>query len=163
MKKTLLLMVVALGLVGAAGCSDKHSGARPMSEPDAIFTGVLPAADADGVRYTLKLDYDDDRGNMAGDYDLVETYLVADSIQKSGARDANSFRSEGDFTVDEGSGTNAGKKFIKLVSDRRDSSAGSAEGPLYFLVESDTTLVLVDQNLTPSSNPGLNYTLRKVK
>lgn len=162
MKKTVMFMALAMGLAAATGCSNQKVNMSVADKPDAVYTGVLPAADADGVRYTLKLDYDDDKGNLAGDYDLVEVYLKADTTMKAGARDTNTFKSEGDFTIDEGTGANAGKKYLKLTSDRKDSSAGSVTGPLFFLIDNDSTLTLVGADLTPSVNPGLNYTLKKV-
>lgn len=156
------IMAALAVAMGAASCSHNGKSCNVADVPDRIYTGVLPAADAEGVRYTLKLDYDDDKGNLAGDYDLVEAYLVSDSISKTGHKDSSLFKSEGDFVIEDGTGENAGKRYIKLMSDRKDSSAGSVTGPLYFLVESDSTLVLVDSQLKQSETPGLNYTLRLV-
>ena len=63
----------------------------------------------------------------------------------------------------EGDGANSGKTYIKLVQDPGESSKGSDSGPLYFLVESDSTLVMVNAELQESTIPGLNYTLKIVK
>lgn len=93
----------------------------------------------------------------------MEVYVQNDSTKASGFRDAASFKSEGDFTVISGQGADSNKKYLKLVKDNRDSSAGSVDGPLYFLVDSDSTLVMVNDQLQPSETPGLNYTLTLVK
>lgn len=162
MKKAFLsLAALALVAVGAVSCQskcDKAAGVMNNSDDDVAYTGLIPAADALGVRYTLLLDYDDN--NTKGDYDLIETYVMADTLSASGLKDADSFKSEGDFTVGK---TQDGKSYLKLVQDLKDSSAGSAAGPLYFLVDSDSTLTLVGEDLQPSVTPGMNYTLNKVK
>ncbi len=76
-----------------------------------------------------------------------------------GFKDGKSFKSEGDFTVMD----KDGKKYLKLVKDAKDSAEGSAETPMYFLVESDSTIVMVNQNLEVSETPGMNYTLKLSK
>lgn len=159
MKKTTILGAAAavLAVAGMASCdgakSDKGHHDQDKVE---VYTGVLPAADADGVRYDLRLDYDDDHNFTDGDYDLRETYLTADSTATSGYTDGKSFLSEGDFTVNK----QDGKTYLKLVQDLKDSQAGSNVGPMYFLVESDSTLVLVNDQLRKADNPDMNYTLR---
>lgn len=163
MKAPFYAVAATLAMVGLAACSgnncSSNSAANTKGDIDEVYTGVLPAADAAGVRYTLKLDYDDDAKNMHGDYDLVETYLVTDSVGTLGVRDGVSYKSEGDFT----STQKDGKTYLTLVQDKKDSSAGSVGGPLYFLVESDSTLVMVNADLQPSAADSLNYTLTKVK
>ena len=155
-----------MAMVMMAACSGSQKTNMPGRTGDCkdeVFTGVLPAADADGVRYTLKLDYDDDKNNTEGDYDLVEVYLVGDSTSSTGYKDGARFKSEGDFTVMNGTGANASKTYIKLTQDARDSSKGSNGGPMYFLVESDSTLVMVNAELEQSVMPGMNYTLKLVR
>lgn len=162
MKKILYLAVVALSVLGMSACSGKScdgkkscDGNECAKKGDMVYTGVLPAADAAGVRYTLKLDYDN---KQKGDYDLVETYLVGDTTSTTGYRDDKSFTSEGDFTVI----AKDGKDYLQLIQDVKDSMQGSAT-TLNFLVESDSTLVLVNSDFQPSETPGLNYTLKCVK
>ncbi len=160
--KTLTLASAATVLAISLGACSQNNGKNRVADfndEDQVYTGVLPGADTDGIRYTLRLDYDDDHNNTEGDYKLVETYLAADSLNRTGLKDLKSFKSEGDFTVE----NKDGKKYLKLVQDRKDSSVGSAEGPLYFLVDSDSTLTLVGENLQISETPGLNYTLKIVK
>lgn len=166
MKKGFLYVAMFSALLmGACSQNGKNcaTGAACGNDNDKVYTGLLPAADAAGVRYVLRLDYDDDHGYTSGDYDLVEVYVQNDSTKASGFRDAASFKSEGDFTVISGQGADSNKKYLKLVKDNRDSSAGSVDGPLYFLVDSDSTLVMVNDQLQPSETPGLNYTLILVK
>lgn len=168
MKKTFYITAACATLLMAGACSgnnksagiDKSAKAGDRTE---VYTGVIPAADASGIRYTLKLDFDDDHNYTKGDYDLLETYFAGDSISPTGLKDLKSFTSEGDFTVEKGQGANSGKTYLKLVQDAKDSSAGSNAGPLYFLVESDSTIVMVNSDLQPSETPGLNYTLKIAK
>lgn len=164
MKKTMLMMAAALSMMTLAACSgnQKSSGDKSNCEKGdkkELYTGVLPAADTDGVRYALKLEYDDDHNYTDGDYDLLETYLERDTTNAVGFKDGKSFKSEGDFTVMD----KDGKKYLKLVQDVKDSAKGSIEGPLYFLVESDSTIVMVNSDLQLSETPGMNYTLTRAK
>ena len=82
-----------MALFSMASCAGNQNGKCCNSVEckggDKVYTGLLPAADAEGVRYTLKLDYDDDKNNMEGDYDLLETYVVGDSLSMTGHKDAN--------------------------------------------------------------------------
>ncbi len=159
MKKLRILGAAAavLAVAGLASCDGaKKNDAGQDKDRVEMYTGILPAADADGVRYDLRLDYDDDHNFTDGDYDLRETYLTADSTAVSGYADGKSFLSEGDFTVNK----QDGKTYLKLVQDIKDSQAGSNVGPMYFLVESDSTLVLVNDRLQKAENPDMNYTLR---
>lgn len=157
MKKTVFLAAVGAALLGLGACSGGKcpGGSCAAEKQDQTFTGVVPAADGPGVRYTLKLDYDDDHGNREGDYDLVETYLEADSTSVNGVRDNISYRSEGDFTIVE----QGGKKYLKLVKDAKDSNPQAAAN-LNFEVASDSTLVMVNSDLQPAVSSDLNYTLK---
>lgn len=163
MKKTFYILAAALSMVSMAACSgnQKSSGDHKGTAGDKkeIYTGVLPAADADGVRYALELEYDDDHNYTDGDYDLLETYLEADTTSTLGFKDGKSFKSEGDFTVMD----KDGQKYLKLVQDVDDSQQGSNAGPMYFLVESDSTIVMVNSDLQKSENPDMNYTLKLSK
>lgn len=176
MKKLMMLATVAISVLALGACSGngscKGNGCSKScgdsaacntecarlckSDGDKLFTGVLPAADADGVRYMLTLDFDDDKPCSKGDYDLVETYLVADSTAVTGYTDGKTFKSEGDFTVTKKDGT----CYLTLIQDKKDSAEGSNAGPLYFKVTSDSTIVMVNSDFEISENPGLNYTLK---
>lgn len=158
MKKTLLMGAAALAMISMAACTGNKttcdSATCAKGDIDAVYTGVLPAADADGVRYTLKLDYDDN--GTKGDYDLIETYILGDTISATGYKDGKTFTSEGDFTVTK----QDGKTVIKLVKDQKDSAAGSIDTPIYFIVDSDSTITMTNQDLDVSTTPGMNYTLK---
>lgn len=160
MKRPIYLAAAALVMFGMAACSGNKScnGGKCDKMEDLTYTGIVPAADGPGVRYTLQLDYDDDKNNMEGDYDLVETYLEADSVATNGVKDNVSYKSEGDFSVVEQNG----KKYLKLVKDVKDSSAEAATN-LYFEVTNDSTITMVNAELQPAVNDSLNYSLKLVK
>lgn len=156
MKKIMILAASAAMLIGATACSEKNNSAPVGQNEKLVYTGVLPAADVEGIRYTLTLDYDQDDNNMKGDFDLVETYFSTDSVAPMGVKDFLSVRSEGDFVVE----TKEGKKYLKLVADPKESDSKADKAPVYFLAESDSTLVLVNNELEKPTAPGLNYTLK---
>lgn len=163
MKKSIFIAAAAISLMSMAACTgnQKSNGDSKFADGDKkeLYTGVLPAADTDGVRYALQLDYDDDHNYTDGDYDLLETYLEADTTSALGFKDGKSYKSEGDFTVMD----KDGNKYLKLVQDVKDSQAGSNVGPMYFLVESDSTIVMVNSDLQKAENPEMNYTLKLSK
>lgn len=160
MKKLFFVAVAALSMLGFAACSNSQKSCDSCDKAaddkcchgdvTEAYSGLLPAADAAGVRYTVVLDYDDDNHGTEGDFEMVQTYMVADTASASGLADKASFFSEGDFTR----GNSATGDYIKLVSKTGDVT--------YFLVTSDSTLVLVGEALQPSDS-GLNYTLQRAK
>lgn len=159
----MIAAVAMMALSACSGNSNKCAGDKECKlDKKELYTGVLPSADAAGIRYQLKLDWDDD-DCAKGDYDLRETVLVADTTNAAGVSDGKTFDSEGDFTVMKGNDNNAGKTYLKLVRDSKDSDPNSTAGPMYFLVESDSTLVMVNSDLQVSETPGLNYTLKLQK
>lgn len=107
----------------------------------------MPGADVEGIRYTVLLALDDD--GTEGDYDMIQTYFVIDS---TGVQDIASFASEGDFTV---ATNDRGRKYLKFD--------GNGAGDMYFLVDTDSTITMVDASLTPSTTPGMNYTLKATR
>ena len=157
MKKTLLgIALAAAAMCAMTSCEGGRADHRRADgDRKDVYTGVLPAADCAGIRYTLKLDYDDDHNYTDGDYDLVETYLVADTLARLDYRDSVSYKSKGDFSV---ATDPRGGKYLELVPDRRFRQADKR----YFLVSSDSTLTLTTRDLTlPES--GLDYTLKIVR
>lgn len=162
MKKMIFMFaaVAAMCLAACSGNCDKSAGKVGKTD-DKVYSGVLPAADADGVRYTLKLDYSDDHNYTTGDYDLVEVYLQSDTTSFIGYKDGAGFKSEGDFSVINGQGENSNTKYLKLVQDVKDSSAGSNAGPIYFRIDNDSTLTMVNAQLEAPTTPG--YTLKLVR
>ncbi len=68
MKKNIILTaaVAVLAIVGLSACGgNKKCGGNACENSklneEQMFSGVLPAADGPGIRYLLKLDYDDDK------------------------------------------------------------------------------------------------------
>lgn len=159
MKKTIMFMAAGLSMLGMAACSGHgkscNGNACAKGDKTEVFTGIIPAADADGFRYTLTLEFDDD--DKDGDYRLVETVVSSDSTAVGGYKDLQSFASEGDFYIKQ----KDGKTYYELKKDQKDSQPGSLETPAYFLVDSDSTITMVNAQLEPSQTPGLNYTLTK--
>lgn len=151
MKKTVVAFAAALALVGMGACSSnskKCNDGECKADKAQVFCGVLPAADAEGVEYTLDLKCDSTC--TAGTFKLDEVYLKADSV--GAKKEGEKFSSKGDFTVQDQNG----KKYLKLV---KAAANDSVESPIYFLVDSDSTLTMVNQDLQVSETPGLNYTL----
>lgn len=150
MKKGILGVLACAGLLLLGACTNGKcgkDGSCKGGDEDQVYTGMLPAADADGIRCTLVLDYDDDMKD--GDFDMLQTYVKIDSM---GVTDINSFKSKGDFIVE----TRGADKYLKLVEK------GAASSPIYFQQTDDTTLTMVNDSLQPSAS-GLNYSLKLVK
>ncbi|MDE6578017.1 MAG: copper resistance protein NlpE, partial [Muribaculaceae bacterium] len=122
-----------------------------------VFRGVLTAGDAAGIRYTLHLEFDED--DKDGDYKLVETYIQSDSTAVGGYKDIKSFASEGDFYIK----SKDGKTYYEFKKDQKDSQAGSAETPMYFVVDSDSTITMTNANLELAADSAMNYTLKLTK
>lgn len=129
-----------------AKCDDAQCAATEQKSEEVVYAGLLPAADAAGVQYILKLDYSDAKDSVKGDYDLYEVYLVADS--EGALKDGVDVTTDGDFSGFE----KDGKKYLKLEGTT----------PVYFLVDSDSTITLVNSELEPAATD-LNYTLNVVK
>lgn len=160
--KKLILFLPALAIM-ASCVGNGNSGARPapdgagnVNAPDReeIYTGIMPAADADGIRYMLRLEFDGDHNFTKGDYDLYETYLTSDTTSSGNAVDGKTFRSEGDFIVETGFPGNPNGRYLKLVPDDKNGQS------LYFIVDSDSTITLTDSSLKPAEST-LNYTLTR--
>lgn len=153
MKKTILFSAAGLALISMAACSGNCSdkGSCAKSDVDEVYTGVIPAADTEGIRCTLLLDYDDS-GND-GDYTFVQTYIQADTTAAIGYSDISTFVTEGDFKVEQ----KGDKKYIKLEADK--SQTGAAATPVYFVVDSGSAITMTNDQLQVT--PGLNYTLKK--
>lgn len=159
MKKTFVLATAALAMLSMAACSGEKSckgeACSKDSKNDVVYTGVMPAADCDGIRYTLLLDYDDDMTD--GDYKLVETYIQGDTLSPIGYTDIKSFASEGDFTVNKQNG----KTYLKLQEETKNPSATALT--TYFIVDSDSTITMANSDLEASTLPGMNYTLKRAE
>jgi len=150
--KTYLPIAAALALVAACSgkkcdrvvCDNGQSCKEVVDNDDrrVTYVGVLPAADAAGIEYTLVLEYDGDDSD--GDYVLTERPL---------GKGGNTLVTKGDFTYHKASHGSAGKPFLKLDPD----GPGAAR---YFIVDSDNSITLTDASLRPAAS-GLNYTLTR--
>ena len=158
MKKTFYGIAAAFAVLALASCGNNSKGSCENGVCDSkceddcvkVFTGVLPAADCDGIRYTLSLDFDKENNCTKGDYDLMMTYLSVDSVGND-----KDFPSKGDFTVNE----KDGKKYYKLVQDMKDSQPGAEAETMYFVLDNDSTITMVNSDLERPAAPGLNYSL----
>ncbi len=161
MKKT--IFAVALAALALTACNSKNccKDNACASDKQEIYSGILPGADTDGILYTLNVDYDEDDNCLEGDYNLVQTYLAADSVAPTGYKDVKTVRSEGDFKVESKKVDGAEVKYLRLIPDMKDSSPEADSQPMYFVVSSDSTLTMVNSDLKPSENAALNYTLVK--
>lgn len=157
MKKTIFLSATAVALLSLAACSGNKTASEQTSTDETsknvTYTGILPAADTDGVRYALNLDYTNDN---EGSYKLDQTYLVADSTAAGGYKDKDSFKTEGNFAIE----SKDAKKYIKLTETAK---ADTTANVMYFLVDSDSTMTMVNADLQVSVNPDMNYTLKLEK
>lgn len=153
MKKTAFWALAAsLCLLGSAACTRGNGNTYNRAlDDDQVYTGILPAADCQGIRYTLSLDYDDDNNYTDGDFKLVQTYINGDSIAPSGIKDVLSEKSKGDFRVTD----NNNVKALTLTTKR-----GNA-GTMYFVQTNDSTLTMTNSNFDIPATPG--YTLKLVK
>lgn len=155
----LLMLAMASCANGENGCNGKacgDKGCKGKADKESVYMGLLPAADCAGVLYSLQLDYD--QKDNDGDYDLIEIYVEEDSTSTLGYKEIRTFTSEGNFTVEK----KADKTYLKLIKDVKDSQSGSADTPIYLLVDSDSTLTLTNEALEVSTTPGMNYTLDKL-
>lgn len=158
MKKTLFFTTAAFAAISIASCSgpkktDSEQG-ETRSELE-VYSGILPAADTDGIKYTLRLNFSPDSDFKSGSYDLEESYLMVDTLSTDGFKCTGTDISNGTFSVFAGEGSDSGRHYLKLDN----SSDTVAAPPVFFLIENDSTLTMVNQQLEPSVNPDLNYSL----
>lgn len=160
MKAIYLLAAAALAFTACTGNKEKTVTEESTMSGERTYVGVMPAADAEGIRYDLVLTYDDMNGNNDGNYSLTETYLISDSLATEGIENGNVFNSEGEFFVMTGTPASASQKYIKMVPKHDTTASEATPENLYFIVESDSTITLVNESLEPSVTPGLNYSLK---
>lgn len=161
MKKSILAMGAVVLALSIASCTDsatttQNVGDTKKGDKEVLYSGLLPAADADGIVYALKMEYDDDNNFMDGDYRLMETTLVTDSLGMQAG--ATSYTS-GDFKVETKTVDGKEIKYIKLLPDAKDALGAPSACSNYFIVEEDNSLTMVSADLTRVANDSLNYTL----
>ena len=149
MKKLFLTATAAVALVAMVACSGKKAEATEENADatattvKAAYTGILPAADCDGVWYTLQLNGDK--------YDMIETYFALDTAANAGINELVSVKSEGTVENLEKGGFN----YIKLTPSTQDAA-------ICFLNATDSTLIMLNAELETPAAPDF-YTLNIVK
>ncbi len=149
MKKLFFTLTAAVALVSMVACSGKKAEVTeenaevPATTVKAAYTGVLPAADCDGVWYTLQLN--------DGKYDMIETYFALDTTANAGINEILSVKSEGTFeTVEKGDFS-----YLKLTPSTQDAD-------ICFLNATDSTIIMLNADLETPAAPDF-YTLNIVK
>lgn len=158
MKK--IVFAAAVAALAFTACNSGNScKSGNDGDKNELYTGVLPAADADGILYNLSLDFDDDHNFTDGDYHLTETYLMTDTVRGK-SFDGRSFKTEGDFKVETRTVDGKEVKYLKLTPEAKESVGNASSDVLYFIIDSDNSITLTDAEL---SMPGdsLNYTLKR--
>ena len=158
MKKILVMGLAAVATLGIASCDNQ---VKPSGEgdKDVLYSGILPAADAQGIIYTLRLEYDADHNYTDGDFAMVENYLQYDSVAASGLKEAVTSYSEGDFKKESKQVDGATVEYIRLIPDAKEGLGAASTTETYFVVNADGSLTMVGPDLQKSEVPGLNYTL----
>lgn len=164
MKKSILLGLAILPLA-LASCGNCNNGSCNAAngrggDKEELYAGILPAADAEGYLYTLRLDYDDDHNFTDGDYALTQTAIVADTLGAPAYNAGVTSYTEGDFTIESKNVNGVDTKYMRLVPKAKESLGTADNSTLYMLVNGDNTLTLVNADLTKAQNDSLNYTLK---
>lgn len=174
MKKTVLMAAAAMAALTFGACSQGASSTQECGSAKAcdnkcdgndreeLYTGILPAADAQGTLYTLRLELDDDNNYTDGDYMMVETSLAADEADASSLKVAATAYTEGDVVRQNKTVDGAEVEYICLTPDTKDSMGAASADPVYFIVNADGSLTMTGADLKVSET-GLNYTLTPVK
>lgn len=158
MKK--IFVGIALISLALTSCDNNRGGNISNSgDKEELYAGMMPAADAAGILYTLILDYDDDHNYTEGDFQLVETALTADSISPLQLKDGPSSLTRGDFRVETASANGEPTRYMRLIPDLKESLGAASTATLYFLINPDKTLTMVNADLTKAANDSLSYTL----
>lgn len=165
MKKQTIMGLAVIAALGLGACNEsKTSSAASCGQPkcdndkEVLYSGILPAADAQGTVYTLKLEFDDDNNYTDGDYMLVENSLAADEEAASGLKEAATSYTKGDFVKESKDVDGAKVEYIRLTPDAKDSLGAPSASSLYFVINADESLTMVGADLQMPANAEL-YTL----
>lgn len=162
MKTTLLTAMAAMTAIAFTSCDNNKANNVPPTNDDnkkELYSGILPAADAQATVYTLMLDFDDDHNYTDGDYTMVENVLAGDTIDASGLKELAWAYTEGDFTKESKVVDGNTVEYIKLIPDPKETLGADHTTPFYFIVNPDGSLTMVGADLQKSETPGINYTL----
>lgn len=162
MNKFVLFGAVAAAAVGLSACNNNGqsvdaSASNGKGDKEVLYAGVLPSADAFGTVYTLKLDFDDDNNYTDGDFELVENTLSVDSVGT--VTEVVTSYNEGDFRKLSKAVNGTSVEYIQLTPDAKDAMGSASSCSMYFIVNPDQSLTMVNADLEKSANEGLNYTL----
>lgn len=169
MKKTLIIGLAALTTLGFAACCNKSDSCDKAADKcctgdkEVLYSGILPAADAQGTVYTLKLEFEKEHGCTEGDYSMVETTLAPDTVAASGLKEVATSYTKGDFRKESKQIDGTTVEYIRLIPDAKDALGDTSASSTYFIVEEDGSLTMVGADLQKSVIPELNYTLTVVK
>lgn len=162
MKKTVLLSLAAVAALGFSACDNNTATADKSQSKDGdkvvLYSGILPAADAQGTVCTLRLEFDDENNYTDGDFVMVENSLAADSVAASGLKEAATSYSEGDFRKETKTVDGATVEYLVLTPDAKDGLGAASTTPTYLVVNEDQSLTLVNSSIELPSVPAL-YTL----
>lgn len=161
MKKAIFMMM-AVAALGMTACDSSNAASKPAKssgDKEVLYSGILPAADAQGTVYTLKLEFDDDNNYTDGDFTMVENTLAADSVDASGLKDVATAYTKGDFRKESKQVNGSTVEYVRLVPDAKDALGAPSASSMYFIVNADGSLTMVGSNLQKSETSGMNYTL----
>ncbi len=163
--KKVALIGIAICALGITACNNSKSEKGISTLPavgngdkEVLYSGILPAADAQGTLCTIKLEYDDDNNYTDGDFTMIENSIVADSVATAGIKEAATSYSSGDFRKATKQVNGETVEYIILTPDAKDILGSASVSPTYLLVNADQSLTLVNSNIEKPENPEL-YTL----
>lgn len=165
MKKIVLMGLALLGTLGFVACDGSSktaqtaAPAKNSADKEVLYAGILPAGDAIGFIYTLKLDYDADHDFNEGDFVMMESGLASDTIFATGIKEVATGYSEGDFRKESKEVDGVKVEYIRLIPDAKEGLGATDASETYFIVNADGSLTMVGEDLQVSNFPGLNYTL----
>lgn len=168
MKKITFLMLTLVAAVGLASCNNSCDNSKcaksngQNGDKEVLYSGILPAADAQATVYTLKLDFDDDHNCTEGDFTMVENTLAADTAAVSGLKEAATAYTKGDFRKESKQVDGADVNYIRLIPDAKDALGTASAASLYFIINADESLTMVGEDLQKAANAEMNYTLSVV-
>lgn len=164
MKKTVMLGLAAVAALGFTACNNSNatSGAAQAKnggDKEVLYSGILPAADAQGTIYTLKLEFDDDHNYTDGDFTMIENTLATDTVAASGLKEVATSYTKGDFRKESKQVDGTTVEYIRLLPDAKDALGAASASSLYFIINADESLTMVGADLQKAANPEMNYTL----
>ena len=162
--KKVALLGMAIFALGITACNNSKSQNNVSVVPggpgdrDVLYSGILPAADAQGTLCTIKLEYDDDHNYTDGDFTMVENSIVGDTIAVAGIKEAATSYSEGDFRKASKQVNGGLVEYLVLTPKAKEILGAASASPSYFIVNADQSLTLVNSDLELPIHPEL-YTL----